>query len=149
MSSSTWLCWCMQRCGNALAVQVWKNCRSFNAEGSEIAHACTDAAKWIRRLWSQLGLPKKEKPMQQPAKEADSQPGPGPSSKNSRRADKAALNGALESAEPEHEAVREAALGIRKRKRRALEGEGDADVGQDLPRNKKVRTSRRLGSRLL
>ena len=77
--------------------------------------------------------------MQQPPKEAEPQADPGPSSKINRRADKAALNGAAEPSELGRDAAREAALGIRKRKRRALEGKGDADAGQDLPRSRKVR----------
>ncbi|KAK9838020.1 hypothetical protein WJX74_009849 [Apatococcus lobatus] len=128
---------------NALAVLsdirlIWKNCRSFNAEGSDIAIACTDAAKWVRRKWSQQGLPKKEKPAQPGTQGSASPLGPGPSSQTSNRAERAAAGD--EAAEPSgtlaEDAMREAAFGIRKRKRRPLEECRDEHAGGDRHRRK-------------
>ncbi|KAK9868990.1 hypothetical protein WJX84_004562 [Apatococcus fuscideae] len=145
------------KCPNALAALsdirlIWKNCRSFNAEGSEIAVMCTDAAKWVRRLWNQMGLPKKEKAGPKAPSNAEAEPAAGNSSKSSRRAQKAAAaaaaNGGPQPEELPEEAVREAALGIRKRKRRDRDGQGPADAADEdaaaeggLPRRKGRRES--------
>ena len=144
-------CWIGPEQATVWHLQIWKNCRSFNAEGSDIAVMCTDAAKWVRRLWNQMGLPKKEKagPKAPSDAEAEAEPAAGNSSKSSRRAQKAAAaaaaNGGPQPEELPEEAVREAALGIRKRKRRDRDGQGPADAADEdaaaeggLPRRKVI-----------
>ena len=124
-----------------MLAQVWKNCRSFNAEGSDIAVACTGVAKWVRRQWSQLGLPKKEKPMSQGPAGPDSQLHPGPSSWPNEAA---AANEAAEASALAGDAAQTAALGVRKRKRRSVEDLGDGESGAGVRRNKKVTSAKML-----